>query len=201
MHQPCMQIKRYHSTSTRWSSTWCHVGIHPGRPSSEDTSHCHDLCHSQFPYTTFTSTMPQPQPPIGGKQMLLDKNTKLSAQVATQRKEINDLKDRLHNLENEEIKWKDTAACLTSVWDELNSSLGFLQFKYVAVCYGVSVTILPSLLTHVYSESMRVPRLHPLAWMRPLRKLFWRRRIHSWPNSFIDTCQTILWQPSRPRTS
>lgn len=78
--------------------------------------------------------MPQPQPPIGGKQLLLDKNTKLSAQVATQRKEINNLKDRLHNLEDEENKWRDTAACLTSVWDELNSLLDFLQFKYVAVC-------------------------------------------------------------------
>ena len=75
--------------------------------------------------------MRQTQPPMGGKQLLLDKNSKLSAQISSQRQEINDLRDKLRNLEETEIKWHETAACISSIWDELNQSIAFLQFKYV----------------------------------------------------------------------
>lgn len=78
--------------------------------------------------------MSQAQPPMGGKKLLLDKNSKLSAQVASQRKEINDLRVKLSKIEETEMKWQDTAACISSIWDELNRSIGFLQFKYVFLC-------------------------------------------------------------------
>jgi len=75
--------------------------------------------------------MSQTQPPMGGKQLLLDKNSKLSAQISSQRQEINDLRDTLRSIEKNENKWHETAACISSIWDELNQSIAFLQFKYV----------------------------------------------------------------------
>ena len=68
---------------------------------------------------------------MGGKQLLLDKNSKLSAQITSQRQEINDLRDKLRSIEETENKWHETAACISSIWDELNQSIAFLQFKYV----------------------------------------------------------------------
>ena len=75
--------------------------------------------------------MSQAQPPMGGKQLLLDKNSKLSAQISSQRHEINDLRSKLRQIEESESKWNGIAACISSVWEELNNSISFLQFKYV----------------------------------------------------------------------
>jgi len=73
--------------------------------------------------------MPQPQPPLGGKTLLKDKNAKLSAQVAVQRKELNRLQQKLQELEDKELQWEDTIACLNTVWEELNLSIGFLRYR------------------------------------------------------------------------
>jgi hypothetical protein len=75
--------------------------------------------------------MASPQPPMGGKQLLLDKNAKLSAQVAAQRHEINGLKDRLEKLLDDKNKLQEVTACVSTVWEELNLATGFLQFKCV----------------------------------------------------------------------
>lgn len=83
--------------------------------------------------------MSQAQPPMGGKQLLLDKNSKLSAQISSQRHEINDLRSKLRKIEESEIKWNSIAACISSVWEELNSSISFLQFKYVFVFVLVKI--------------------------------------------------------------
>lgn len=83
--------------------------------------------------------MSQAQPPMGGKQLLLDKNSKLSAQISSQRHEINDLRSKLRKIEESEIKWNGIAACISSVWEELNSSISFLQFKYVFVIVLVKI--------------------------------------------------------------
>lgn len=68
---------------------------------------------------------------MGGKQLLLDKNAKLSAQVAAQRHEINGLKDRLETLLDDKSKLQEATACVSTVWEELNLAIGFLQFKCV----------------------------------------------------------------------
>lgn len=80
--------------------------------------------------------MSQAQPPMGGKKLLLDKNSKLSAQISSQRKEINDLREKLCRIERNEMKWQDTAACIVSIWDELNRSISFLHFKYVCFLFS-----------------------------------------------------------------
>jgi len=68
-------------------------------------------------------------PPMGGKELLLEKNASLVGQVTAQRQEINELRKRMHSLEEAEAKWQDTAACVSSLWDELNHTIAFLQFK------------------------------------------------------------------------
>lgn len=68
-------------------------------------------------------------PPMGGKELLIRKNTSLMGQVTAQRHEINDLRNRLHSLQERETKWRDTTACVSSLWDELNATIAFLQFK------------------------------------------------------------------------
>ena len=68
------------------------------------------------------------QPPMGGKELLLKKNSSLAGQVVAQRREINDLRKRLDTLRETETRWQDTTACVSSLWDELNQSIGFLQF-------------------------------------------------------------------------
>jgi E3 ubiquitin-protein ligase BRE1 len=83
--------------------------------------------------------MPQPQPPLGGKNLLKDKNSKLSAQVAVQRKEINRLQQKLQELEDKELQWEDTIACLNTVWEELNLSIGFLKYRATDETQEISV--------------------------------------------------------------
>ena len=68
-------------------------------------------------------------PPMGGKELLLAKNASLTGQVTAQRGEINDLRNRLRSLQETEAKWQDTTACVSSLWDELNATIAFLQFK------------------------------------------------------------------------
>ena len=75
--------------------------------------------------------MPQPQPPLGGRQLLKDKNAKLQAQVSVQRKEIHRLQREIQELEDKELQWEDTIACLNNVWEELNMSIGFLKYRCV----------------------------------------------------------------------
>ncbi len=66
---------------------------------------------------------------MGGKKLLLDKNSKLSAQVTVQRKEINKLQRELQEIMDRELQWQDTIACLNMVWEELNLTISFLKFK------------------------------------------------------------------------
>jgi hypothetical protein len=66
---------------------------------------------------------------MGGKELLLRKNTSLAGQVTAQRQEINELRSRVYSLEETETKWQETTACVSSLWDELNDTIAFLQFK------------------------------------------------------------------------
>ena len=66
---------------------------------------------------------------MGGKELLLRKNTSLTGQVTAQRQEINGLRSRFQSLEETETKWQETTACVSSLWDELNATIAFLQFK------------------------------------------------------------------------
>ena len=66
---------------------------------------------------------------MGGRELLVEKNTSLMGQVTAQRKELNELRRRLQSLQESQAKWQDTTACVSSLWDELNQTIGFLQFK------------------------------------------------------------------------
>lgn len=72
--------------------------------------------------------MTEGTPSFDMKEQLLDCNAKLSAQVQVQRKQINDLEDQLRKLEDQKDDWKETILCLQRVWEELNSSIAFLNF-------------------------------------------------------------------------
>ena len=84
---------------------------------------------SRAPMPDRSSKTPRAQPPMGGKELLLQKNASLMGHVSAQRQEINDLRKRLDALRETEIRWHDTAACVSSVWDELNQTIAFLHFK------------------------------------------------------------------------
>lgn len=60
--------------------------------------------------------------------ILADCNAKLSAQVQVQRNEINQLEDKIKELELDKQDWQETLVCLHRLWEELNASISFLEF-------------------------------------------------------------------------
>jgi FtsZ-binding cell division protein ZapB len=66
--------------------------------------------------------------PMKPSELLADCNAKLSAQVQVQRNEINDLEDKLKELHGEREEWQETLLCVHRMWDELNTSIAFLDY-------------------------------------------------------------------------
>ncbi|PSC73290.1 E3 ubiquitin-ligase BRE1-like 2 isoform A [Micractinium conductrix] len=61
--------------------------------------------------------------------LLVDKNAKLSAQCDAQRKQINALEKRLEEVQAQEAARQETLLCVNRLWEELNASIGFIQFR------------------------------------------------------------------------
>ncbi|KAL4423868.1 hypothetical protein ABPG75_001169 [Micractinium tetrahymenae] len=61
--------------------------------------------------------------------LLLDKNAKLSAQCGAQRKQINELEKRLEEVAAKEEARQETLLCVNRLWEELNASIGFIQYR------------------------------------------------------------------------
>lgn len=69
------------------------------------------------------------KPPSKRLQLLKDRNEKLSAQTHVQREEIHRLQRRLEHLEDKEQQWQDHVLCINRLWEELNNSISFLNFR------------------------------------------------------------------------
>ncbi|PRW61074.1 E3 ubiquitin- ligase BRE1-like 2 [Chlorella sorokiniana] len=61
--------------------------------------------------------------------LLLDRNSKLTAQCDVQRKQINQLEKRLEELAAKEEERHETLLCVNRLWEELNASIGFIQYR------------------------------------------------------------------------
>lgn len=69
------------------------------------------------------------KPPGTQLELLKDRNDKLFAQAAVQRQENDRLQRRIDELEAKEQGRQESLLLVNRLWEELNSSIAFLQFK------------------------------------------------------------------------